>query len=193
MACPFDSVDGHHASATEITAWGCGLVRTAAIVGGAVGDAIMPGAGSAASMAVTVVTDAVTNGVAAYDTMKTVAGLKDLLEKTPGMDSGLKVIINYCIKKRTSKGARQIAKAIPLAGAGTTAFQTVKAGYKLARETKGVNRDFYSRWLYKFATGAEGNPQVDQPVANKVIQLICGGAFEQVMKNAIAAGMKSAV
>ncbi|MFA5985305.1 MAG: hypothetical protein WC782_14915 [Methylococcaceae bacterium] len=192
-AAPFDST-GTEYSHAEKAAFACGLIKQTTGVIGSAADIGCPGAGTAFAIGVGVVTDAVTNGIAAYDSQKSVAALKQLISQhslasaTGGSErSELYEIVQYCIGKRTSKRDRQIAKAVPVSGFGVSLYQGGKAIYKMAKGTKGVNRQKYADLLYSYAAR---NDEVGT-IAKKIVAIIAGANFEQLLKNSLQSAMKS--
>lgn len=171
----------------------CGVLKTGAGIVGAGLNAGVPGAGTAVAIGVGVVTDAITNGIAAYDSHKTVAALNALFTKYPELQNPtagdylkLRQIIEYCMAKRTSRRDRQISKAAAV-GAGVSIFQGVKALHKIRKGTKGVARNANANDLYELAKrgGKVGE------IATLVVQYVAGNSFDGLLKNAIKDGMKS--
>lgn len=171
----------------------CGVLKTGAGVVGAGLNAGVPGAGTAMAIGVGVVTDAITNGIAAYDSHKTVAALKKMLTDYPelrnptgGDYKTLRDVIEYCMAKRTSRRDRQISKAAAV-GAGVSIYQGIKALHKIRKGTKGVARSAHANELYELARrgGKVGE------IATKVVQYVAGNSFDNLLKNAIKEGMKS--
>ncbi len=185
----YDSEEGHANRAV----FACGVLKTGAGIVGAGLNAGVPGAGTAVAIGVGVVTDAITNGIAAYDSHKTVAALNALFTKYPELQTAkagdflkLREIIEYCMAKRTSRRDRQISKAAAV-GAGVSIFQGVKALHKIRKGTKGVARNANANDLYELAKrgGRVGE------IATLVVQYVAGNSFDGLLKNAIKDGMKS--
>lgn len=190
----YDSVEGWgdnpHANRAVFA---CGVLKTGAGVLGAGLNAGVPGAGTAVAIGVGVVTDAITNGIAAYDSHKAVAALKALPTKysklqnpTVGEYKQLRDIIDYCAAKRTSRRDRQISKAAAV-GAGVSIYQGVKALHKIRMGTKGVARAANADALYELAK----RPGEVGAIATAIVQIIAGNSFDGLLKAAIKDGMKS--
>lgn len=190
----YDSVDGWGANpGMNKAVFACGVIKTVASVAGSAANLGAPGAGSAAAIGVGVVTDAITNGIAAYDTQKSVADLRQLIETEATLKNAksgdalqLREIIEYCMAKRTSRRDRQISKAAGV-GAGVKAFEGVKALHKIRKGTKGVARAANADALYALAKRTDKIGTI----AQRVVQIIAGGSFDRLLKTAIKDGMKS--
>ncbi len=182
-AMPYNSVTGWSDNPAERAQWACGLVKTTAGVVSAGLNAGVPGAGTAFAIGVGVVTDAVTFGLAAHDTQKTIAELKKLHDHVKTSKPKLASIIEYCIAKRSSKFKRQVSRATGV-GAGVSIFEGVKAIHKIRTGTKGVNRNLNAGEVYAMAEKGDKD-------AEKLIAIIAGGNFKSLMIDAIKQGMKS--
>lgn len=185
----YDSVNGW-GDAGAFAGFACSALQT----GASIGSAASGGFGAPIGIGVSVITNAVTNGMAAHDSQKVVAGLRQILQDAAlqnaqaGEAAELKNIIMYCLQKRTSRRDRQISGAFSL-GAGVGAFQNVKGIYKAAAGTKGVNRHNNANKLFDLAKSSSAVGKL----AQQVVALICGGSFDDLLRNAIKNGMKSSL
>ena len=151
--------------------------------------------GALAGAALGVIGAAINGGLAAYDTNKTIARLKEIKAKIPSWSDGdatgdlvvVNQVIDFCLGKMGNKRFRAAATAAVVGQPLVPLYRTVRAGYKIATHTKGLQRATSARDLVEISKkqGRAGD------LAREVIGALFARNFEQVMVDTVADAMKS--
>lgn len=152
------------------------------------GDPISSGIG----IGVGLVCNAISNGIDAYDTQKTVAALRKLSkEKLPRVSGqerdDLEFVIELAWKKKNRHVGIAVGSAIPVGSIGVSIYRGIRGAHKKRTGTKGVSRKQAADILleYKNKPGPAGD------IAREIIVIVAGRNFEDLMKKSIANALKS--
>ena len=134
-----------------------GCIKTVAAVAGSATGPI----GGMAAAGIGIVCDSIGDGIAAWDTQKTVAALKQALRAITPPENGDETILYnigvYAIGKKSSLRDRKIASATVVAKAGVQGFNAGKFIYKKIKGTQGVNRAKHADELQRIANSGSTN------------------------------------
>lgn len=170
-------------------------IQTAAGVASGIISSVSAAAGpigAAAGGGLNMVLGAISSGLDAHDTQKTVAGLKALLTgPISGMAAGqdkidLTEIVELAIKKKTRHRDIAISESASLgiSKIGTAAYRMGRAIHKKRTGTKGKSREAAADKLLTLANG--GNL-----IAKQIIILIAKQNFDSMLKNSLTDALRS--